>query len=356
MKKIWVFLISLSAFLAYAQKSPSFLSVGAHYGFIIPHSPELKNISSTSPAGLELSISRMKLDDESWSICNCYARSGLALAYFNYQNPRELGSSWNAYYFVQPFFRSQGNFNFSLKAGAGVTYVTQVFDQETNPDNIFFSSNLSFFLLLSPALSYHINEKWAIDVNLNYNHISNGGMSQPNKGMNFPTASLSLSRKFNWQEPTKKPDSIRKKPEKWIGYAGMFGSLRSADEGQESSNYLMAGINFGVLRSLSTLNGLNAGIELARDQSYGRRLELSGETGSPWVSSLMIGHHFLISNVLFMQQFGYYITVPESIVDKDFFQRYSLYYKVSGNLSAGISLIAYGHVADHMDIRFLYSF
>jgi hypothetical protein len=356
MRLTGVFLLALSFSLTYAQKNPSFFSFGSHYGFIIPHSPELRQISESAPYGFDLSWSTMKLDNDSWSICNCYARSGVTLAYFNYQNPRQLGSAWNAYYFVQPFFKPRGDFNFSLKAGAGVTYLTQVYDAETNPENLFFSSDISFFLLLSPALTYHVSEQLALEANLNYNHISNGGMSQPNKGMNFPTASLSLTKKIKWAEPEIKPDSIRQRPEKWIGYAGLYGSLRSADEAQQSSNHLLAGLNLGVLRSISTLNGFNAGIEIARDDSYRRRLEISGDSGSEWVSAVMLGHHFHIGRVLFLQQFGYYLTVPESIVAKDIFQRYSLYYRFLGNISAGISLIAYGHVADHMDFRILYTF
>jgi hypothetical protein len=44
------------------------------------------------------------------------------------------------------------------------------------------------FLEVGLGLWIRVNDKWSINPSVNYQHISNGGMRQPNKGLNWPTA------------------------------------------------------------------------------------------------------------------------------------------------------------------------
>lgn len=346
-------LTCIAYFTSFAQTDPTFLGLSLHSGFIIPHSEELKPISTSTPVGIQLEYSKLKLGEDAWSTCNCYGRAGWSFLYMNYQNPQVLGNSYNLIYFVQPYLFYSPKLSFSLKTGLGISYLDQVYDEESNPENLFFSAPLSFFLFLSPSLGYLISDHWEISIAGNYNHISNGGSRQPNKGMNFPSLSVGVSRVFNYQVPEKRKKD-REIPQLWEKYSGIFGSLRSADESTEGSNYLMIGLNGGVLRALSVLNGLNAGIELSFDDSYRERLERLNQNDTPWIGSLMLGHHFTIGKFYFFQQFGFYLLKPDAIQRKNTFQRYSIYYRMFDHIGLGTSLIAHGHVADHMDIRVAY--
>ena len=185
--------------LTFGQINPNFYGLKAHYGFIISHSEEVKPISQTNPYGIQLEYSRLKTSDKAWKSCYCYGRTGLSLAYFNYANPRVLGSSYNLLYFVEPYFTYKGPLKFSLRGSIGATYLNKKFDATTNPENLLFSSHFSFYLALSLSLNYHLNEKYAINLSANYNHISNGGQKQPNKGMNFPTVSIGVDRVINYE-------------------------------------------------------------------------------------------------------------------------------------------------------------
>ena len=64
----------------------------AHYGFIIAHRDAIRPlVNDTNPWGLSLELSRLRYTQSAWNACNCYSQNGLALTYFNFDNPQVLG-------------------------------------------------------------------------------------------------------------------------------------------------------------------------------------------------------------------------------------------------------------------------
>jgi len=357
MKKTLVILITMLICTSLgAQVNPSFYGIKSHYGFIIAHSPELKPISQTNPYGIQLEYSWLKTSDKAWKTCFCYGRTGVSFAYFNYANPDVLGSSYNLIYFVEPYFTYRGPFKFSLRGSIGASYLDKKFNAETNPDNLLFSTNFSFYLALSLNLSYQINNNYSINLSGNYNHISNGGQKQPNKGMNFPTLSIGVDKIINNIPLKQKPKSLRSYDTTIDYYLGSFASLRSSDREAEATNHLLIGFMGGVLKPVSGINGLNAGIEFWYDYSDREIAKQQDINDSAFSSAITAGHHFSIGNFYFLQQFGFYLTRPKNIQRNWLYQRYSFWYSIgsSKRWTIGASLIAYGKVADHMDGRLIY--
>ncbi|RZS93185.1 acyloxyacyl hydrolase [Aquimarina brevivitae] len=354
MKKFIAFLFYLGLANSYAQDKATYYGLKGHYGFIIAHSSELKPISQTNPFGLQLEYSKLRSSDNAWKTCHCYGRSGFSFAYFNYANPDVLGSSYNLIYFVEPYFTYKGPLKFSLRGSIGATYLDTIYDEENNPENLLFSTHLSFFLGLSLNLNYQLSDNYAINLSANYNHISNGGQKQPNKGMNFPTVSVGIDKIIDHTPLQKKPDSLRFYNPSLSYYMGAFGSLRSSDREAEATNHPLIGITAGGLKPLSGINGINAGVELWYDYSDKKIAENIEVDDSAFSSAINLGHHFHFGNFYFLQQFGIYVTRPKNIQPKWLYQRYSFWYKLHKNWAIGASMIAYGHVADHMDGRLMY--
>lgn len=349
-------LFLLTCQFTHGQENPDFYGLKGHYGFIIAHSEEVKPISQSYPYGFQLEYSRLKTSDKAWKTCYCYGRSGLSFAYFNYANPDVLGSSYNLIYFVEPYFTYKGPLKFSLRGAIGGTYLTKKFDAETNPENLLFSSHFSFYLALSLNLNYHLNDRYAINLSANYNHISNGGQKQPNKGMNFPTLSIGVDRLIDYEPLKPKPDELRDHDRSKKYYLGTFFSLRSSSRDAESTNHPLIGLMGGVMKPLSVINGVNGGVELWYDYSDEKIAELQMLDDSAFSSAVMLGHHFDIGNFYFLQQFGVYATRPKNLQSSWLYQRYSLWYSFgkSKRWTIGGSMIAYGKEADHMDARLLY--
>lgn len=357
MKKYVGFVLFLLTFhLTFGQINPNFYSLKTHYGFIISHSEEVKPISQTNPYGIQLEYSWLKTSDKAWKTCYCYSRTGFSFAYFNYANPKVLGSSYNLIYFAEPYFTYMGPLKFSLRGSIGATYLDKKFDATTNPENLLFSSHFSFYLALSLNLNYHLNDNYAINISANYNHISNGGQKQPNKGMNFPTLSIGVDRVINYEALQPKSRILRDHDMSTEYYLGSFFSLRSSSREAESSNHPLIGFLGGALQPLSRINGVNGGIELWYDYSDEKIAERDMLDDSAFSSAVTLGHHFSLGNFYFLQQFGGYLTRPKNLQSRWLYQRYSFWYSIgkSKRWTIGGSLIAYGKVADHMDGRLLY--
>ncbi len=353
---VGIVLFLLTFHFSLGQTNPTFYSLKSHYGFIISHSEEVQSISQSNPYGFQVEYSRLKISDKAWKTCYCYGRTGLAFAYFNYANPRVLGSSYNLIYFVEPYFTFKGPLKFSVRGAIGATYLDRIFDENSNPENLLFSSRFNFYLGLSLNLNYHLNDKYAVNLSANYNHISNGGQKQPNKGMNFPTVSIGVDRIIDYEGLDPKPGELKDQDRSRKYYIGSFFATRSTGRETESTRHPLIGLLGGVLQPLSDINGVNGGVEVWYDVSQEKIAERDMLDDSAFSSSVTVGHHFDIGNFYFLQQLGVYITRPSTIQPEWAYQRYSFWYSIgkSKKWTLGGSMIAYGTSFDHMDARLLY--
>ncbi len=337
-----------------AQKQPFYYSTKGHFGFIIPHASSIRGLAkSADPWGVQLEVSRLNLTEKAWKKCNCYNRNGISVSYFNFGNPDELGGAFVSSYFAEGYVKPMGSFKMAIRFSAGASHVNKIYNALSNPENEFFSARLNFYLGLSTVFYWLVNENWALNLAGHYNHISNAGGKQPNKGMNFPTISFGIDRILNSKSID--PDPFTREPVErsfsWM--LGLFGSLRSADESSEKSSYPLMGLTTDLLFPLTRINGLNLGLEVSFDDSYRERLERIDVDQSAWISSVLFGHQFVFGRVYLLQQFGFYVTKPGKVQEKDHFQRYSGFYRFN-SWAFGTSLIAYANVADHMDLRIVY--
>jgi len=346
-------LLILNSVGSLAQENSSFIGLNTHTGSIIPHSTTIREVSDTNPWGITAEGGWVLKSVRAWASCNCFTKAGLSASYFNYQNPSVLGDSYNLIAFGEPHLSFKRNWFLTLRGGVGVSYLTKIYDEVTNPDNLFFGSHLSFIGLASLAINYRFREDVVLRLAANYNHISNAGMRYPNKGMNFPTLSLGVEKHFGDQQfPTyARQPGLRKQP--WHRYLFVGGSRRSleADSLYERSSHLNMGLETGVLRPISNINGISGGVELYYNGADAEQARRESDESVPLRLSLTLGHALVFGKLSFTQQMGYNVYEPQIIADKTFFQRYAICYQLGKWFNAGVSIKAHGHTADYIDVR-----
>jgi len=350
-KSFSVFLLLTISISSPGQKTDVY-GIRSHTGFIIPHSSELKEIASSTPWGVQLEWSRLRNTSKSWDQCNCYAQTGLSFNYFNYANPEQLGSSYNLIYFAEPYLSYKRKLFYSFRAGTGVTYLDQVYDESANPENTFYSSPISFILLVSFNVNYRISDNYLLSASAHYNHISNGGLEQPNKGMNFPTFGLGVSYMANAIELDNRGKTTTNKGKLYY-YTRLFGTLPEVDESETTDNTrkLLIGVSGGALYHVTQSNALNLGVEIISNGAHKTQAERMNEDYDHKSINLMVGHNFVFGKITFSQQVGWYLYKPFPSTSKEFFQRYELLYKIGDVFQVGTGLKAHGHVADNLDVR-----
>jgi hypothetical protein len=333
------------------------LGIRGHYGFIIPHSRQIKELSYANPRGVEAEIAWHLMRENIWRYCYCYPRTGFSFFYVYFDNPQILGYSFALYPFIEPYIRAEKKFSFSFRFGIGPAYVSKFYDPETNPDNFFFSSHLSFIVQLCAAFHYRINEHFTTRLGFNFNHISNGGIKEPNVGMNYPTVNLGLDYSLKeavFVERSRESGRDLYDSKCWFD-AYLLGTAKNAEKGEDHLYPVTgAGIYYNYL--FGRIIAASAGTELISDFSEKERIRRK-YAGDPAAdppdhnrAAALLGIDILFGRFSFIHQWGIYYYEPNPARNRAY-QRYGLNFRFSGRLYAGVNIKAHGHVADLMDVR-----
>ncbi|MFC0774350.1 acyloxyacyl hydrolase [Terrimonas alba] len=343
---------------AIASKTNIFnLGVGGQYGFIFAHSEAVENTKGSYPYGAEILLSWQRNDRKSWDLCNCYPRKGLLLAYYNYDN-KVLGSGIASAYFLEPSYRLGKHIFFSFKGAAGLAYLTRPQHPDRNPGNLSYSSAVSGYLLAGTGIWIRLHDKWWINPSINYQHISNGGMREPNKGINWPTAGLAINYTphpmpyFSGKRSTDK--YWKSRSFRWdIGLFGM--PRRWVQDSSQSKRVLLLGLQLQAARLVGRINALTVGMEITGDRSLYLKLKKDSAEASPIRAGLLGGHEFLLGKFRFNQRLGVYLFDQTPYYDA-LFHCWGIHFQANKHIGMGLNLKAHRHIAEYIDFRLVYSF
>jgi len=357
-------LIFFFVFCSYTQvqeedttKYPVIIGLRAHAGSVIIHSKAIRPIKDSYPVGLEVDINWHKNRKKQWDHCHCYPRTGILFSYFYYDNPVVLGNGVATVYYIEPFFGAHKKLCFSFRAGAGITILTKPYDEESNPDNMSYSTYLNSFLLVNLTLNYRLNEKYSINASACYNHTSNGGIQVPNKGINFPSASIGVDytlnpSEFKNRDKTKFSDIEVRKNRFDIG---LLGTVKSYKHGEPIEHVIWGGaVNYS--RQVGRISSLVGGAEWMVNGVIKEKIARDSiPDANPYRGGILAGHEFLMGRYNFSIQMGLYFY--RGYADYEIvYQRYKLTYRITRNIYAGISVKAHRHIADYLDFRVGYYF
>lgn len=338
--------------LVYAQQERS-IGVSIHKGFIFAHSKDVENTAGSYPIGIQLEYNKQLLDEKTWEMCNCYPRTGYFLQYFNYDNA-VLGSSIHTGTYIEPYWGYRNRVGLSLKGMAGLGWLSNPYHPAKNPVNQSYSLPVSAYVALGLGLHLRLTNQLQVNAYANYNHISNGGIKDPNKGINWPTASLGLVyvlKPITIPQRIRKPFDAASAMRKWEAYT--FWSSRTAQLG-EKKRWQIWGIGTQYTRQVAKVSALTAGAEIWYDYSLQERLRRDVSNASSSIrSGVMAGHVFLMGRFFLSQQMGLYVFNPSGYFPL-LYQRYGLQYTFNNKWSAGANVLVHGHVANFVDFRVVY--
>lgn len=346
-------IIMLIQFSLSAQKIKSFYGA-AHYGFIIPHSVGVQNTKGAHPLGIEAGLSFTDTSDRTYNLARCFATSGVNIMFFDY-NSRILGRSIGLNYFLEPSFRLSSSFRFLVRGQFGLSYLSDPYHPLHNPTNMSYSTRLAFFLGISKGISWQLNRHWQTSLYTNFLHISNGGLKDPNKGINWPTAQLQISYFPDEFKPVNKKVRIKTNEKEYGLTVYALYTSRLLNVG-DKVRYPIYGMGAEAFIQLSSISGLTGSIELYNDHSLKEKMERLGmEDISSIRSGICAGHVFFIGKFQFAQQLGYYVYNPSNLFD-NIYHRWGLNFCASEKWVIGVSLKAHRHVANFTDVRIGYRF
>jgi hypothetical protein len=331
-------------------KNPLNIGIRSYYGFIIPHSDKIADISYSKPWGIDIDLSWLLLGNKAWDYCFCYPRLGISFSYTNFANPRIIGNAYSIIGIIEPFLSYSKRINFSYRAGLGISYLNNPYDSIRNPRNYFFGSHLSFVALLNFSLNYRINDRWNSKVSAFYSHISNGGIQEPNLGINYPTISFGLDYMLSPYQLQNRPRTKKELyPKEFSVFLTSFASGKTLFR-SEKKRYPVIGLSAEASQVVGRVSALSFGAEWVADYTLRELNKRNGSNNDYNRIAILAGHQMLIGRFIFSQKLGIYVYSPVKAMDP-VYQRYGLIFKISSHLFTGIDIKAHRYVADILDFR-----
>jgi len=328
----------------------------AHYGFIIPHSEVIRPLSYSNPYGYLFDIGLLNKSDESWRVFNSWWMAGLQTGYFSFDNRDTLGGTFILTAFAEPVLAGNKKFILAVRGGGGISYHTRIYDEITNPANQFFCTRISFPVYVSLKIKYSVIPGGYLTLSGFYNHISNGGIKQPNYGMNFPTISLGIE----YYNPALTLDRIytadtRLTDRKVHMMTGILTAYKVVDRTEiyPEKGTLSYGLYIRVLKMLRTCYSLNGGAEMIADNAIKEEIKRAGTGLDHKRVALTLGQDFYMGRIVFTQYLGAYVYSPYK-ARQMVYQKYELGYMFRNRLTAGFFLKAHTSDAELMGVTMRY--
>jgi len=338
------------------EKNPSFIGLSFEYGHILKHTHSLRKLDNSFPTGISLDYSKFLLQKEAFEFCNCFPKLGVEVSYFDFDNEEILGHGFLGIGYLEPYFRTDKKMNLFFRIGLGGAYLSNPFDDISNPTNDLYSTDLSFVLMVGLGINYRLNEKWNLRLMSKYNHTSNGGVNTPNRGLNFPTLGMGFTYSLSdWEFPDYKKIGKREPPKhkERISITHFSGWSNTSIGGKDK--FFVSGFEGKYSRWIGGRSAISGGTEMIFDFSKRKLIQERGDGENFVQAAALIGHEFWLGKVTFSQQIGYYYWNEYRNSDR-FYQRYTLTYDINQNLFAGFGLKAHRHIADFFDLRIGYKF
>lgn len=302
-------------------------------------------MSTQTPVGIEFRYSRLHMRRQSWEQCQCFFRSGFFINAYSFRNPVALGQSIGAGLFYEPILVHGPKWGLSIRALAGLTYVSRSYGAITNPGNIAFGTPINGLIGAGLYARYNVTANWRLLAGFDYKHISNAGVRLPNQGLNIPalsigilhyTGSSTLPDPHDWRAP-----NISKR---WMFRVLALGSVKVLEATKETpeQGYPVFGLNLIGGYHLTRTHVLSGGIELLDDHYFKEQIKNWTGRYQPYrQGTLLAGYEFWQGHFSFTAHMGWNVARPLWYKPATY-QKYGLLYRLSNGLTGGVVVKAYG--------------
>jgi hypothetical protein len=343
----------LLAVSSFAQSAERRWSVIGARGFIYAHTQDVENTRGAQPTGIQVDYAWRRTDSSFFKKLNGLPSQGISLHIFDYNN-EVLGNTIGASYFIEPSIRFSKHTGIMMRAQIGFSYHNRPFHPARNPNNNSYSTHINSYLALGAYPYLQLNQHWQIFAGAQYRHISNAGLSMPNKGINWVTGELGIAYfptgKKSTRELTKQYQSLPFEKGTELDVI-VFGSVRSLDADSET-RFGIWGLGLQKTFITKRTHAWTVGAEWIQDHALAHQISRDNQVKPAGRLGLLGGHQFVWGKLKFSQQLGIYAIRPSSEVPI-WYHRWGLQYRIGKNNSVGVYLLAHRHVAQFPDIRWI---
>ena len=336
-----------------ALRMPFVVGAYTQGSIIMAHTYAIRHLVASHPTGFEVNLQRQTTGAAPWHGWYKFPKIGLALTYYDFHNP-VLGYVFAASPYLSKAVSRGPKHDFSFRLGAGLAYLTNPYDQETNHKNTIASSSLNATLQFRLEYDYALTPHLGLLVGAGLNHYSNGATTKPNFGVNLPSVVLGL----NYYQQRAGPRTNANSPapadvgRNFFNVSASLG-FKQRTEG-DKQKYLVNSLSLAVGRRINRKSNLLLGLEGFHDRSLKATLNdtTRASMAQPDVkkAAVFVGHELLFGRLAFDAHLGFYVYAPYKS-STPYYERLGLKYHFTNLLFGAVDLKIHRGAADVIEFK-----
>jgi len=282
-------------------------------GKVIKHTPKFSAPVPPISTAYELDWLKQTRGTQAWEQRRKYPLWGIGAALVHYGVDSVYGNAIGVYPLLQvPIIRGK-SLEWTMRAGLGIGYVSRHYERYPVWDTLdnAIGSHINNFSMIATDLRYRINSSWSLQLGLNFMHLSNGAMKQPNLGVNMAGGHIGLRY---WPDGDRKPkihSKLARLKDRVLIQArvGMAFEESGTTDGPIYHTYLSS---LYASRRYRGKNKVFLGIDYSYHQSIyafqrNNEINVGNEAAHSWKSAIFLGHEWRYGHMSLMTQIGVYI-------------------------------------------------
>lgn len=329
----------------------------AKSGFLVAHRGTMGHMYRDNVMAGELSF-YSRVTSRNWSKQYKYPFAGITLFGSSLGNKEILGNAFGSYGFIEFPFNLSFRHVLTAKLGAGLGFLSRVYDPIKDPKNVAMSSHVNALICLGIQGRWYLTKKDVFTYGLDMTHLSNGATKVPNLGVNLPFISLGYARVIKAMEiDTITKYAYERTPffRSWsyspIGIASFKENFPYG--GKRYPVYAISNVFYKQFRP-------KVGMEIALDfiskqALFGYRDYIPKTQWSIFQIGTYLGYAIPLDKLRFVIGMGYYVK-DRYDADDEFYHRVGMRYQAKNGLMLNLVLKSHWAKADYIEFGLGYTF
>jgi hypothetical protein len=334
----------LISFIGYSQLSPETkrkktvnnISAGIKFftGSYLLSAPKAEYIRDSYANFGEVYIQFQTDGSKDWHSSHNLPQWGIGFLHGNPGSRQYIGNMNALYAYTSIPLLRRTHYTGNFRLGGGPGWVSKPFDMYSNPKNTLIGTKLNVFINMMLQNEIKISKRFFIDASLGFIHLSNGGTTLPNFGLNIPYLSAGIRYALSDESILKKtadPAHVKK-----ITYS-LYGSMAIKQSPWiGSSYYLINTLQAEIGKRYSLNQSYGGGIMLFYNRSIKNTPYETGAKRSKLQAGAYGTYEHFLGRISLPLQVGFYVynkgKSPPS------FQQFGLRYQLSKHITTSLLL------------------
>ena len=349
---LFIFTFFGQALQAQEKQAWSF-GANPYYGSVMRYKKEQPKLNFPGFYGLELYAQKITNGKRRWERMYDYPHLGLALEYYNFGVPDELGEVVMATTYLDFTFNHHSRSQLRVNLGTGLVYSSKTYDLKDNPDNFAVSTPISYVLRATLHYEMPLSQKVFVNLNASYRHYSNGRWDMPNNGMNFPLVGIGI--RYLPQAP--KIDYLKDTSKTYdkLVHFNLMASTSWRQVWREDYPHRAYTVSSYFSKQVSKYNAILLGVDYFKydEESVVRAIHVvpnppEGYSTDGTQVAITVGGELYLGRLWVIIQGGFYVYEPADI-SRNWYQRYGLKYLVTKDIFVNVNLKTHSRTADMIE-------